>query len=113
MASHLPGAGPTLSTSSSTNPVPGNPGRAGPPPAAGEQTETGSPATGAREEVVRAVARRNQQWVEGARGLSPALVTGLLRWSGAQLDGYLSQVDLTWPSSVCCGVACAATGSSS
>jgi uncharacterized protein (TIGR03083 family) len=52
------------------------------------------------EEFVRALGRRNQQWVEGARGLSPALVTGLLRWSGEQLDGYLSQADLTRPSSV-------------
>ncbi len=52
------------------------------------------------EEFVRALGRRNQQWVEGARGLSPALVTGLLRWSGEQLDAYLSQVDLTPPSSV-------------
>ncbi len=52
------------------------------------------------EEFVRALGRRNQQWVESARGLSPALVTGLLRWSGEQLDGYLSQVDLTRPSAV-------------
>jgi Mycothiol maleylpyruvate isomerase N-terminal domain len=52
------------------------------------------------EEFVRALAQRNQRWVEGARRLSPALITGLLGWSGEQLDAYLSTVDLMRPSSV-------------
>jgi uncharacterized protein (TIGR03083 family) len=51
-------------------------------------------------EFVRGLGRRNQRWVEGARGLSPALVTGLLSWSGEQLDAYLAAVDLRRPSSV-------------
>jgi uncharacterized protein (TIGR03083 family) len=51
-------------------------------------------------EFVRGLARRNQRWVEGARMLSPPLITGLLRWSGEQLDAYLGTIDLARPSSV-------------
>jgi len=54
----------------------------------------------AHAEFVRALARRNQQWVDGARMLSPRLVIDLLRWSGGQLDAHLDTVDLTSPSSV-------------
>lgn len=52
------------------------------------------------EEFVRGLARRNQRWVKGTRALSPRLITGLLAWSGEQLDAYLGTVDLTGASSV-------------
>jgi hypothetical protein len=52
------------------------------------------------EEFVRALAQHNQRWVEGGRTLSPRLITGLLGWSGEQLDAYLGTVDLMSPSSV-------------
>jgi uncharacterized protein (TIGR03083 family) len=52
------------------------------------------------EEFVRGLARRNQRWVDGTRILSPRLVTGLLGWSGEQLDAYLHTVDLAGASSV-------------
>ena len=52
------------------------------------------------EGFVRALDGRNQRWVDGARTLSPRLVTDLLRWSGEQLDAYLGTVDLAAPSSV-------------
>jgi len=52
------------------------------------------------EEFVGRLAQRNQRWVEGARALSPRLVTDLLQWSGEQLDRYLGTVDLTRASSV-------------
>jgi hypothetical protein len=58
------------------------------------------PVPPAHEEFVARLARRNQRWVEGTRSLSPPLITGLLRWSGEQLDGYLGTVDLMTPSSV-------------
>lgn len=58
------------------------------------------PMAASHEEFVRGLAERNQRWVEGARPLSPQLITGLLRWSGEQLDDYLGTVDLTVPSSV-------------
>ena len=51
-------------------------------------------------EFVGELARRNQRWVDGARVLSPRLITDLLRWSGDQLDAYLGTLDLTDPSSV-------------
>ncbi|HUN37932.1 MAG TPA: maleylpyruvate isomerase N-terminal domain-containing protein [Trebonia sp.] len=54
----------------------------------------------AHEEFVRGLARRNQQWVDGAGMLSPRLVIDLLRWSGGQLDAHLATVDLARPSSV-------------
>jgi hypothetical protein len=52
------------------------------------------------EEFVRGLAQRNQRWVDGTRILSPRLITGLLAWSGEQLDAYLGTVDLTGSSSV-------------
>lgn len=58
------------------------------------------PWTGSHREFVSGLARRNQRWVDGARALSPRLLTGLLQWSGEQLDAYLGTVDLTSPSSV-------------
>jgi uncharacterized protein (TIGR03083 family) len=45
-------------------------------------------------EFVAALDAKNQQWVEVARGLSPRVVTGLLRWSGAQVGSYYNTVDL-------------------
>jgi hypothetical protein len=52
------------------------------------------------EEFVRGLAQRNQRWVDGTRMLSPRLIADLLRWSGEQLDAYLSTVDLAGSSSV-------------
>lgn len=58
------------------------------------------PVPSSHEEFVRELARRNQRWVDGARMLSPRLVTDLLRWSGGQFDAHLGTVDLARPSSV-------------
>jgi hypothetical protein len=52
------------------------------------------------EEFVRGLAQRNQRWVNGTWTLSPRLITGLLAWSGEQLDAYLGTVDLAGSSSV-------------
>jgi len=49
---------------------------------------------------VAALALRNQQWIEGTRMLSPALIAGLLGWAGEQFDAYLGTNDLEGPSSV-------------
>jgi len=58
------------------------------------------PVSSGRKDFVRALDRSNQRWVEGTRSLSPPLITGLLRWSGEQLDAYLGTLDLLSPSSV-------------
>ncbi|HEX8006643.1 MAG TPA: maleylpyruvate isomerase N-terminal domain-containing protein [Trebonia sp.] len=58
------------------------------------------PVSSGHEEFVRGLAQRNQRWVDGARMLSPRLITALLGWSGEQLDAYLGTVDLAGPSSV-------------
>ena len=52
------------------------------------------------EEFVRGLAERNQRWVDGTQALSPRLITGLLAWSGEQLDAYLGTVNLAGASSV-------------
>src|SRR5216684_3107174 len=52
------------------------------------------------EKFVRGLAQRNQRWVDGTRILSPRLITGLLHWSGEQLDAHLSTVELAASSSV-------------
>lgn len=51
-------------------------------------------------EFVGELDRRNQRWVDGARMLSPRLITDLLRWSGDKFDAYLGTLDLTNSSSV-------------
>jgi hypothetical protein len=58
------------------------------------------PVSSGHEEFVCGLAQRNQRWVDGTRVLSPRLITGLLGWSGEQLDTYLGTVDLASPSSV-------------
>jgi hypothetical protein len=58
------------------------------------------PVPAGHEEFVRGLASRNQRWVDGTRVLSPRLITGLLAWSGEQLDAYLGTVELTRTSSV-------------
>ena len=58
-----------------------------------------SVAAGHRE-FVRALGRRNQQWIDGTQVLSPALITAMLGWAGQQFDSYLASVDLARPSSV-------------
>jgi uncharacterized protein (TIGR03083 family) len=58
------------------------------------------PVPSGHEEFVRGLAQRNQRWVDGTRILSPRLITGLLGWSGEQLDAYLDTVDLAGSSSV-------------
>jgi hypothetical protein len=52
------------------------------------------------EEFVRGLAQHNQRWVDGTQTLSPPLITGLLQWSGEQLDAYLGTIDLARASSV-------------
>jgi hypothetical protein len=52
------------------------------------------------EQFVRALGERNQRWVDGARTLSPRLITGLLEWAGSQLDAHLATIDLGGASSV-------------
>lgn len=52
------------------------------------------------DELVHRLAQRNQQWVDGARVLSPRLIIDLLRWSGDELDAYLAAIDLEASSSV-------------
>jgi len=52
------------------------------------------------EQFVRALGERNQRWVDGARTLSPRLITGLLQWAGSQLDAHLATIDLAGASSV-------------
>ena len=49
---------------------------------------------------VAALDAKNQQWVDAARGLSPRVVTGLLRWSGEQVGQYYATVDLYGPAIV-------------
>ena len=41
-----------------------------------------------------ALTAKNQRWVEGAAGLSRAVVIGLLDWSGQQMDAYYGSMDL-------------------
>jgi hypothetical protein len=66
-----------------------------------DHDQTGIAAPGSdHDEFVRGLAERNQRWVTGTRTLSPRLVTGLLRWSGEQLDAHLAAVDLAGPSTV-------------
>lgn len=43
---------------------------------------------------VDALAAKNQRWVDGAYGLSLPVVTGLLRWSGDEVDAYYAGIDL-------------------
>ncbi len=52
------------------------------------------------EGFVRALGKRHQRWVDGARTLSPHLITDLLRWAGEQLDTHLGTIELARPSSV-------------
>ncbi len=49
---------------------------------------------------VAALDAKNQRWVGAAHGLSPRVVTGLLRWSGEQAGEYFATVDLTGPAHV-------------
>ena len=55
---------------------------------------------GGYRRFVAALDAKNQRWVEAARGLSPRVVTGLLRWSGEQVGQYYATVDLTGPAHV-------------
>jgi uncharacterized protein (TIGR03083 family) len=50
--------------------------------------------SGDYREFVAALDAKNQRWVDAARGLSPRVVTGLLRWSGEQVRQYYTTVDL-------------------
>jgi uncharacterized protein (TIGR03083 family) len=47
-----------------------------------------------RASFVKALAQKNQRWVEGATGLSRPVVTGLLEWSGEQMDAYYASMNL-------------------
>lgn len=49
---------------------------------------------------VRSLDEKNQRWVDGTRGLSPRVVTDLLRWSGEEFQRHVDGLDLDEPSSV-------------
>jgi uncharacterized protein (TIGR03083 family) len=55
---------------------------------------------GGYRRFVAALDARNQRWVDAAAGLSPRVVTGLLRWSGEQAGRYYATVDLRGPADV-------------
>jgi uncharacterized protein (TIGR03083 family) len=38
--------------------------------------------------------RKNDEWVSATRGLSPALVSGLLEWTGREMAAYHQSIDL-------------------
>jgi hypothetical protein len=56
--------------------------------------------SGDHRQFVAALDAKNQRWVEAAHGLSPRVLTGLLRWSGGQVGQYCATVDLTGPAHV-------------
>jgi hypothetical protein len=58
------------------------------------------PESSGHEAFVRGLAQRNQQWIDGARVMSPRLIVDMMRWSGGQLDAALATVELSRPSSV-------------
>ncbi len=43
---------------------------------------------------VAALAAKNQRWIDGAQGLSARVLTGLLEWSGEEMNAYYSSMDL-------------------
>lgn len=47
------------------------------------------------ETFVRALAAKNQRWIDGARHLSPRIIIDLLTWAGNEVDAYYSTVALT------------------
>jgi uncharacterized protein (TIGR03083 family) len=51
-------------------------------------------------EFVAALDAKNQRWVDAAHGLSPRVVTSLLRWSGEQAGQYYATVNLAGPAHV-------------
>ena len=56
--------------------------------------------SGDYRQFVAALDAKNQRWVEAARGLSPRVVTSLLRWSGEQVVQYYATVNLAGPAHV-------------
>ncbi len=50
--------------------------------------------TGSWDELVALVNRRNAEWVEATRRLSPRLLCDLLRWTGDQTNEYFHTVDM-------------------
>lgn len=50
---------------------------------------------GDHDDFVRALAGKNQRWVDGAQGLSREVVHGLLAWAGEQMDAHYAGMDLT------------------
>lgn len=55
---------------------------------------------GDHDSFVRALAAKNQRWIDGTQTLSPRVVTDLLRWSGHQVDAYYATESLTGDSHV-------------
>ena len=43
---------------------------------------------------VKALAAKNQRWIDGAHGLSRQVLIDLLDWSGTQMDAYYASMDL-------------------
>jgi uncharacterized protein (TIGR03083 family) len=50
--------------------------------------------TGDYRQFVAELDAKNQRWVDGAGGLSPRVITGLLAWSGEQVDDHYATLDL-------------------
>lgn len=50
------------------------------------------------EDLADLLDRSNQEWVDVARRLSPAVVVGMIDWAGGQLDIVWQSVDLEAPS---------------
>ncbi|WP_156465361.1 maleylpyruvate isomerase N-terminal domain-containing protein [Knoellia sp. Soil729] len=59
-----------------------------------DRDQSGSLRTDEPGGFVAALTAKNQQWVEGAAGLSRTVVIGLLEWSGQQMDAYYGSMDL-------------------
>ena len=51
-------------------------------------------------QFVASLDAKNQQWVDGASGLSHRVLKDLLEWSGKQVDQYYRSLDLREPSKV-------------
>lgn len=46
------------------------------------------------ESFVQSLNAKNQRWIDGAQGMSAAVITDLLQWAGEQLDAYYASMDL-------------------
>lgn len=58
------------------------------------------PHDGDHRDFVRSLDAKNERWVAGAAGLSREVVLDLIRWTGHQVDDYVSSIDLDAPTGV-------------